>query len=107
MAQFFDTNRGGKSLHFEGYVYMKIRDGAHGFQFSRCHNRKAGCLARATSEGSSVVVRKENYHPPNAAQTTTQLAIARMRTRARDESTSIYDDQLEALSQEQNSTDVL
>ena len=83
---------------------MKIRDGAHGFQFSRCHNRKAGCLARATSEGSSVV---ENNHPPNPAQTTTQLAIARMRKRARDESTSIYDDQLEALSPEQNSTDVL
>ena len=63
--------------------------------------------ARATSEGSSVVVRKENNHPPNPAQTITQLAIAQMRKRAKDESTSIYDDQLEAHSQEQNSTDVL
>ena len=52
-------------------------------------------------------VRKENNHPPNPAQTTTQLATAQMRKRARDESTSIYDDQLEAHSQEQNSTDVL
>ena len=50
--QFVDTNRGGKTLHFEGYIYMKIRDGANGFQFWRCQNHKAGCLARATSEGS-------------------------------------------------------
>ena len=27
MAQFIETNRGGKNLHFEGYVYTKIRDG--------------------------------------------------------------------------------
>ena len=52
-----------------------------------------------------MVVRKEN-HLPNPAQTTTQLAIAQTRKRARDESTSIYDDQLEAPSQEQSS-DVL
>ena len=84
MAQFFDTNRGGKTLHFEGYIYTKIRDGANGFQFWRYQNRKARCLARATSEGSSVV-----NHPPNAAQTTTQLAIVGMKKRARDESTSI------------------
>jgi len=36
-----------------------------------------------------VVVRKEHDHPPNPAQTTTQLAIEGMRKRARDESTSI------------------
>ena len=29
MAQFIETNRGGKNLHFEGYVYTKIRDGAN------------------------------------------------------------------------------
>ena len=107
MAQFVDTNWGGKTLHFEGHIYTKLRDGVNGFQFWRCQNRKAGCLARATSEGSSVVVRKENNHPPNLAQTITQLAIAQMRKRAKDENTSIYDDQLEAHSQEQNSTDVL
>ena len=57
-----------------------------------------------------MVVRKEHDHPPNPAQTTTQLAIAGMRKRAREESTSvnvIYDDQLEVLSQDQNSADVL
>ena len=110
MAQFIDTNRGGKQLHLEGYIYTKIRDGANGFQFWRCQNHKAGCPARATSEGRSVVVRKEHDHPPNPAQTTTQLAIAGMRKRAREESTSvnvIYDDQLEVLSQDQNSADVL
>ena len=54
-----------------------------------------------------MVVKKEHDHPPNPAQTTTQLAIAGMRKRARDESTSINvicDDQLEVLSQEQNSS---
>ena len=29
MAQFIETNQGGKNLHFEGYVYTKIRDGAN------------------------------------------------------------------------------
>ncbi len=45
-----------------------------------------------------MVVRKEHNHPPNPAQTTTQLAVAEMRKRAREESVSmnqIYDDQLE------------
>ena len=63
--------RSGTTLHFEGYIYTKIRDGANGFQFWRCQNGKAGYLARTTSEGSRVV----NNHPPNAAQTTTQLAL--------------------------------
>jgi len=33
MAQFIDTNRGGENLHFEGYIYTKIRDVANDFQF--------------------------------------------------------------------------
>ena len=110
MATFISTNRGGKNLHFEGYIYTKIRDSQNNFQFWRCQNHKAGCPARATSEGSSVVVRKEHDHPPNPAQTTTQRAIMGMKKRARDESTSInviYDDQLEVLSQEQHSADVM
>ena len=98
MAQFIETNRGGKNLHFEGYVYTKIRDGANSLQFWRSQNHKAGCPAKATSEGSSVVVRRDHDHPPNLAQSTTAQAIEGMRKRARDESTSInviYDDQLE------------
>ncbi len=109
MDQLVKTNRGGKNLQFEGYIYTKIRDGTD-FQFWRCKNHKAGCPARATSEGLSVVVRNEHDHPPNPAEITTQVAIAGMRKRARDESTSInviYDDQLEVISQEQNSADVL
>ena len=108
MAQFIETNRGGKNLHFEGYVYTKIRDGANSLQFWRCQNHKAGCPARATSEGSSVVVRWDHDHPPNLTQSTTSQAIEGMRKRARDESTSInviYDDQLEVLSQGENSAD--
>ncbi len=110
MAQFNDTNRGGKNLHFEGYIYTKIRASANGFIFWRCQSHKAGCPARATSEGSSVVVRKDHDHPPNPAQTTTQLAIEGMRKRAREENTSvnvIYDDELQVLSHENNSADVL
>ena len=55
-----------------------------------------------------MVVRKEHDHPPNPAETTTQLAIAGMRKRVRDESTStnvIYDHQFEVLSQERNSAE--
>ena len=102
MAQFIETNRGGKNLHFEGYVYTKIRDGVNSLRLWRCQNHKAGCPARATSEGSSVVVRWDHDHPPifYLAQSTTAQAIEGMMKRARDESTSInviYDDQLEML----------
>ena len=94
MAQFIDTNRGRKTLHFEGYIYTKIRDGA-----------------MASSSGDAKTTWLDAHdHPPTQAQTTTQLAIAGMRKRAREESSSInviYDDQLEVLSQEQNSADVL
>ena len=41
MAQFIDTNRGGKNLHFEGYIYTKIRASANGLLFWRCQSHKA------------------------------------------------------------------
>ena len=33
MDQFIETNRGGKNLHFEGYVYTKIEYGVNSLQF--------------------------------------------------------------------------
>ena len=36
---------------FEGYIYVKIRDGAKGFQFWECQNRKAGCLGKSHFKG--------------------------------------------------------
>jgi len=50
----------GRTFILGGIItYTKIRDGANDFQlFGRCQNHKAGCSARATSEGRSVVVRK-------------------------------------------------
>ena len=56
--------RGGKALHFEGYVYHRIREGEEANTFWRCQMHKSGCSARATSEYSSVVVRSEHNHPP-------------------------------------------
>ena len=41
MAQLIETNREGKNLYVEGYVYTKIRDGANSLQFWRCQNYKA------------------------------------------------------------------
>ena len=111
MAKFVETNRGGKKMHFDGYVYTKIRDSSTSeLRFWRCEQHRRGCEARATSEGSSAVVRKEHDHPPNPAETTTQEAIANMRKRARDESTpitSIYDDQLVEVSLEDHADDAL
>ena len=54
------------------------------------------CLARATSEGPTKS--NSDHH---------STSYGMNEERARDESTSTYDDQFEALSQEQNSTDVL
>lgn len=111
MAKFVETNRGGKKMHFDGYVYTKIRDSSTSeLRFWRCEQHRRGCEARATSEGSSAVVRKEHDHPPNPAGTATQEAIANMRKRARDESTpitSIYDDQLVEISLEDHADDAL
>ena len=54
---------------------------------------KGGCSARATSEGSSVVVRSEPNHP--LAHST--LTVANMRKRAREETSvnKIYDEILQ------------
>ncbi len=30
MAEFVETRRGGKALHYEGYIYTKIREGKEG-----------------------------------------------------------------------------
>ena len=30
MAEFVTTHRGGKVLHYQGYIYTKIRDGKEG-----------------------------------------------------------------------------
>ena len=64
MAEFAETYRGGKALHFEGYVYHRIREGKEGNTFWRCQIHKSGCSPKATSKGSNVVVRSEHNHPP-------------------------------------------
>ena len=95
MAEFVTTHREGISLHYQGYIYVKIRDGKEGITFWRC---KSGCLARASSEGSSVIVRREHDHPPNSAMCTKERMMSMMRKCAREESTSInriYDDALQ------------
>ena len=70
MAEFITTHRGGKALHYQGYIYTKIRDGKEGITFWRCQDHKSGCLARASSEGSSVIVTREHDQPPNNAMCT-------------------------------------
>ena len=109
MAQFIETNRGGKNLHFEGYIYTKIRDGANSLRFWRCQNHKA---QQEPHQREAVLLLDGTMitHHANLAQSTTAQAIEGMRKKARDESTSIsviYDDQLEMLSQGENSADVL
>ena len=66
-----------RKLYFEGYIYTNKTDG---LQFWRCQNhRLVGQQEQWTSEGRSVIVTKEHDHPPNPAQTTTQLAILTIR----------------------------
>lgn len=90
---------------------MKIRGSSTSdLCFWRCEQHRQGCEARATLEGSSVVVRKEHNHPPNPAGITTQEAIANTRKRAREENTpinTIYDDQLVEISMEDHADDAL
>ena len=85
-------------LHYDGYIYLKIRDGKEGSIFWRCQQHKEGCTARATSEGSSVAVRNIHNHPPVLATIKRDKAVADMRKRAREESvpvTQIYDQTLQ------------
>ena len=103
------TNRGGKYLHYEGYMYLKIREGKEGSIFWRCQLHKSGCNGRATSKGSSVVVRNEHNHPPAQATRRKEKAVANMRKRAREETTSInriYDETLQVISAESGSEGV-
>ena len=60
MAEFIETNRGGKALHYEGYIYTKIRDGLRRNTYTKKY--KSDCTGRATPEGSNVVVRQEHNH---------------------------------------------
>ena len=97
MAEFVETNRGGKALHFEGYVYHRIREGKEGNTFWLCQMHKGGCSVRATSEGSSVV---EHNHPPAHSTLRKEKVVAKMRKRAREETTSvnkIYDETLQVI----------
>ena len=98
MAEFVETNRGGKALHFEGYVYRRIREGKEGNTFWHCQMHKGGCSVRVTSEGSSVVVRSEHNHPPAHSTLRKEKAVAKMRKRVREETISvnkIYDETLQ------------
>ena len=63
MTKFVKTHRGGVALHFEGHKYLKIREGSSGLTFWRCSQHKTGCKARATSEGTSVIIRQDHSHP--------------------------------------------
>ena len=67
MAQFVQTHRGGKALLYEGYKYLKIRDGKE-CTFWRCERHKNQCSARVTTyEGSVQSSRGEHNHPPDLA----------------------------------------
>ncbi len=87
MVELVHTNRGGKALNYEGYIYTKIREEKEGNTFWRCQQHKNGCSG-ATSEGSSVVVRNE--HPPAPNSLRKDKVIANMRKRARQETTSVH-----------------
>ena len=100
MAEFVNTHRGGKALHYEGHKYLKIRDGRNGQVFWRCSLHKSGCTARATSEGKSVIVRQEHSHPTSEDTLQVEKAVSNMRKRAREETTSvprIYDQTLQVM----------
>ena len=87
MAQFVETSRGGKTLHYDRFIYIKIRNGQDGLVFRRCQQHKSGCNARATSEGTSVVVRHEQNHPQVVVTMQADRVVAKMRKRAREETT--------------------
>ena len=98
MAEFVKTHRGGTALHFEGHKYLKIRESKSGMVFWRCSQHKSGCHARATSEGSSVVVRQDHSHPASQETLAVEKAVSHMRKRAREETISvprIYDQALQ------------
>ena len=93
MAGFAKTHQGGMALHYEGHKYFKIREGRDGL-FWRCSLHKTGCMAKATSEGTSVIVRQEHNHLTGEEALQVEKAISNMRQRAREETipvTQIFD----------------
>ncbi len=89
MAEFVQTHRGGAALHFEGHKYLEIKEGKNGMVFWRCSQHKSRCTARATSEGTSVVVRQQHSHPASQETLAVEKAVSNMRKRAREETTSV------------------
>ena len=79
MAQFVQTHRGGKAMLYEGYKYLKIRDGKEN-TFWRCERHRSQCPARATTfEGAVQSTRGEHNHPPDRAANQVQATISKMR----------------------------
>ena len=89
MAEFVKTHRGGMALHYEGHKYFKIQEGRDGLLFWKCSLHKTGCMAKATSEGTSVIVRQEHNHPTGEEALQVDKAISNMRQRAREETTPV------------------
>ncbi len=66
-----------------------IREGKNGMVFWRCSQHKSGCTARATSEGTSVVVQQQHSHPASQETLAVEKAVSNMRKRAREDPTSV------------------
>ena len=102
MAQFIETYRGGKALLYEGYKYLKIRDGKD-YTFWRCERHRSQCSAKVTTHESTVQsCRGEHNHPPDVTANQVVQTIGKMRKRAHEESTTIpliYNEALQDLSQ--------
>ena len=98
MAQFVQTHRGGKAFLYEGYKYLKIRDGKE-CTFWRCKRHKSQSSARVTTyEGSVQSSRGEHNHPPDLAANRVEATVSNMRKRVWEETTTIlqiYDEALQ------------
>src|SRR5277367_1610295 len=66
MATFIDSQRGGRKLLFEGYIYQQKRSDAAKTTW-RCEKfqKPTFCRAIAVSQGQNVVVSKEHNHTPS------------------------------------------
>ena len=77
----YPTTRGGLKLSFKGYRYCKDRKTSEKIYW-RCEDRT--CFGRAVSQLDLTILRlKEHDHLPEAGETQVQVAVSKMKTKAK------------------------
>ena len=79
MAEFSNTKRGVRSLHYNSFQYTINRRGRDGQTYWRCID--CSCQERGTTDANDEIIAENNNHdhPPETAQATVAKVVDKMK----------------------------